>query len=110
MAERIARGQIWQYSFRHPDKRRPVLVISRPEVIDLLHTVIVAPITTTIHGAPSEVIVGMDEGLRHDSAINLDHVQTVEKSRLTRFVGTVGTQKMHAVCRALAVATGCESY
>ena len=104
------RGQIWQYSFGRPDKRRPVLVISRSEVIGLLHTVMVAPITTTIHGAPSEVIVGVEEGLKQDSAINLDHVQTVEKAQLTRFVGTISVQKMHAVCHALAIATGCEPY
>ena len=108
MAERLGRGQIWQYSFKRPDKRRPVLVLSRPEVIDLLHTVMVAPITSTIHGVPSEVVVGLDEGLKIDSAINLDHVQTVEKSRLNRFIGTVGHQKMRAICRALAIAVGCD--
>ena len=68
----------------------------------------VAPITSTMHGAPSEVIVGIDEGLKKDSAINLDHVQTVDKSKLTRFVGTVGPPKMKAVCRALATAAGCD--
>jgi len=85
MAERIARGQIWQFAFSHPDKRRPVLVISRDEVISLIHTVMVAPITTAIRGAPSEVVVGIEEGLKQDSAVNLDHVQTVEKARLKRF-------------------------
>jgi mRNA interferase MazF len=109
VAGRISRGEIWLFSFSKPDKRRPVLVLTRNEVIDLLHTVMVAPITSTIHGAPSEVIVGVDEGLKTDSAINLDHVQTVEKSRLKRFIGTVGVPKMKAVCRALAVATGCDS-
>ena len=109
MAERINRGEIWQYSFSRSDKRRPVLILTRPEVIELLHTVMVAPITSTIHGAPSEVIVGIDEGLKRDSAVNLDHVQTIDKARLSRFVGTVGPQKMNAVCRALAIATGCES-
>ena len=109
MAERIKRGEIWQFDFSRPDKRRPVLVLTRPEVIDLLHTVMVAPITSTIRGAPSEVIVGIDEGLKKDSAVNLDHVQTVEKSRLKRFVGTVGAVKMAAVCRALAVATSCNT-
>jgi len=108
MAGRIRRGEIWQYSFSRPDKRRPVLVISRSEVIDLLHTVMVAPITSTIHGAPSEVIVGIDDGLKNDSAVNLDHVQTVEKAKLMRFVGTVRPQKMTAVCRALSIATGCD--
>jgi mRNA interferase MazF len=109
MAEGIRRGEIWMFDFSRPDKRRPVLVLTRPEVIELLHTVMVAPITSTIRGAPSEVVVGVEEGLRKESAINLDHVQTVEKSRLKRFVGSVGVQKMNAVCRALAVATGCGS-
>ena len=107
MAERIKRGQIWMFTFSRPDKRRPVLVLTRPEVIDLLHTVMVAPITSTVHGAPSEVLVGIEEGLKQDSAINLDHVQTVDKAKLTRFIGTIGNQKMGAVCRALAIATGC---
>jgi mRNA interferase MazF len=84
-----------------------VLVISRQEVIALLDTVMVAPITSTRRGAPSEVPVGPDEGLKHDSAVNLDHVQTVHRSRLIGFTGAVGAAKMRQVCRALAVATGC---
>ena len=107
MAERVKRGEVWYYKFKHPDKSRPVLVLSRQEVIELLHTVMVAPITSTIHGAPSEVIVGIEEGLKHDSAVNLDHVQTVEKGRLSRRLSRIGPEKMQAVCRALAVATGC---
>jgi mRNA interferase MazF len=108
MAERIARGQIWQYEFSRPDKRRPVLVLTRPEVIEMLHTVMVAPITSTIRGAPGEVVIGIDEGLKRESAINLDHIQTVEKSRLTRFVGNVQPSTMKSVCRALSIATGCD--
>ena len=95
------------YAFRAPDKRRPVLVLSRQDVIGLLQTVMVAPITSTVHGAPSEVIVGPAEGLKHESAINLDHVQTVEQARLTRRLGSVSEARMRDVCRALAVATGC---
>jgi len=67
----------------------------------------VAPITSTRRGAPSEVAVGIAEGLKHDSAVNLDHVQTVERSRLVGFVGALGPVQMQRVCRALAVATGC---
>ena len=107
MATRVARGEIWMYLFSAPDKRRPVLVLSRQEVIGLLHTVMVAPITSTIHGAPSEVLVGIEEGLKHHSAINLDHIQTVDKSRLRNYVGSLNEEKMHRVCRALAVAVGC---
>ncbi|HMB51895.1 MAG TPA: type II toxin-antitoxin system PemK/MazF family toxin [Thermoanaerobaculia bacterium] len=107
MARELNRGEIWLYTFKPPDKRRPVLVLTRQQVIPLLNTVMVAPITSSIRGAPSEVLVGIDEGLKGDCAVNLDHVQTVEKRRLHRFVGTLEGRKMGAVCRALAIAAGC---
>jgi mRNA interferase MazF len=107
MAPRVNRGEIWLYTFGSPDKRRPVLVLSRQKAISLLHTVLVAPITSASHSAPSEVQVGVNEGLKHDSVVNLDQVQTVDQKRLHHFVGTVGPGKMTAVCRALLVATGC---
>lgn len=107
MARSVNRGEIWTYRFKAPDKRRPVLILSRQEVIPLLHTVMVAPITSTRRGAPSEVPVGSHEGLKRDSAVNLDHVQTVERARLVAFVGSLDSAQMQQVCRALAVATGC---
>ena len=94
---------------RARDKRRPVLILTRQEVIGLLSTVMVAPITSAIHGAPSEVLVGPDEGLKSASAINLDHVQTVERRQLAHYIGSLSRDKMTAVCRALAIATGCAS-
>lgn len=107
MARRVNRGDIWMYTFRSPDKRRPVLVLSRQSVIPLLRTVMVAPITSTIHGVPSEVHVGQEHGLKRASAVNLDHVQTVERARLHRYVGHLDDDLMGLVCDALAVATGC---
>ena len=107
MTVKPRRGEIWQYRFRAPDKRRPVVVLTRQEVVPLLGTVTVAPITSTIRGLPSEVVVGTEEGLKHDSAVNLDHVQTVEQRLLHSFVGTLSETKMRKVCRALALATGC---
>ena len=107
MAREVSRGDIWLYRFKAPDKRRPVVVLTRQEVIPLLHTVMVAPITSTRRGAPSEVPVGVSEGLKQESAINLDHVQSVERARLTTYVGAVAPAKMRDVCRALAIATGC---
>lgn len=103
------RGEIWLYTFKPPDKRRPVLVLTRQEVIGLLSTVMIAPITSAIRGAPSEVLVGVDEGLKVPSAINLDHVQTVEQRQLSQYVGSLSREKLTAVCRALAIATGCAS-
>ena len=107
LTPRLRRGEIWQYRFKAPGKRRPVLVLTRQEVLPLLHTAMVAPITSTKRGLPSEVSVGVDEGLKHPCTINLDHVQTVEQRFLRDFVGTVSESKMREVCRALALATGC---
>jgi len=109
VARELNRGEIWRYRIAAPDKKRPVLILSRQEVIGLLHTVMVAPITSTVRGAPSEVVVGVREGLKHESAVNLDHVQTIERSRLDGYVGHLGLDKMREVCRALAVATGCDA-
>ncbi len=66
------------------------------------------PFTSTLRGAPSEVSLGVDEGLKHDCAVNLDHVQTVERARLVGYVGSLGPEKMRSVCRALAIAVGCD--
>ncbi len=109
MARGINRGEIWLHTFTAPDKRRPVLVLSRQGVIPLIQTVMVAPITSAIRGIPSEVQVGIDEGLKHPSAVNLDHVQTVEKRKLRHYVGSLSSAKLEDVCRALIVATGCSA-
>ena len=108
MARTVNRGDIWTYRFARPDKCRPVAVLTRQEVIPLLRTVMVAPITSTIRGAPGEVVVGPEHGLRHASAVNLDHVQTVERARLERRIGRLGPEEMREVCRALAIAVGCD--
>jgi mRNA interferase MazF len=108
MDRRVRRGEIWLLAFKPPDKRRPVPVLSRSDVIPLLGTVMVAPITSAIRGAPSEVVVGVAEGLKQRSAINLDHVQTIDQTRLEHYVGAVSTHTMAAVCAALAIATGCD--
>lgn len=108
MASRVNRGEIWLYTFKPPDKRRPVLVLTRDDAIPWLDTVMVAPVTSTIRGAPSEVAVGVDEGLKGASAVNLDHIQTVPKRLLRKFVGSLGPEKMRAVCGALLTAAGCD--
>ncbi len=109
MARGLSRGEIWMFRFQTPDKTRPVLILSRQGVIALLHTVLVAPITTTAHGIRSEVGVGIAEGLKQPSVVNLDHVQTVRKDALTRYVGRLDPAKMRDICRALAIATGCDA-
>lgn len=108
MAERISRGEIWLLDLPRPDKRRPVLVLSRPSLIRLLHTVTVVAITTTLRGSPTEVELGVNEGLKETSCANLCNLFTVPRRELKTFVGTVAPEKMSQVCRALMIACGCD--
>lgn len=109
MARAMKRGDIYLYDFKKPDKTRPVVIISRDDVIPLLSTVMIAPILSTIYGIPSEVVVGIEHGLKNTSAINLDHVQTVDKSRLSNFIAHLDEAVMQQVCEALAKAVNCRS-
>jgi mRNA interferase MazF len=107
MARAIARGDVYLHRFGRPDKRRPVVVISRQDAIDALGEVMVAPVTSTIRGIPSEVALGPEHGLKQACAANLDHVMTVRKEDLRGYVATLGPEPMRRVCEALAIATGC---
>lgn len=89
------------------DKRRPVLVLSRASAIHYLSTVTVAPITTQIRELPSEVLIGIEEGLKSRSVINADHIITIPQSDLHHYVGSLSEERMSAVCRAIAIALGC---
>ncbi len=105
MAE-VNRGEIWQFGFPAPDRRRPVLVLTRQEIIGHLNSVTVAPITTTIRGIPSEVAIGTESGLKTTSAINLDNLASVPKKGLRAFVGTVSPEVFTQVREALLFALG----
>ncbi len=106
MARSVRRGEIWLYQFKQPDKTRPVLILTRNSILPYLHEATVAPITSTIRGIPTEILVGTEEGLKKESAINLDHLQTVASQNLTTFIGTVSNEKMQAVLEALLFALG----
>lgn len=102
------RGEIWNYEFKSPDKKRPVLILTRDEVIPHLHSITIAPITRTIRGVPSEVLIGPQEGLKETSAINLHHVMTVPRSSLRQFAGSLSADKMQEVKEAMLFALGFE--
>lgn len=107
MARGLTRGDIWLYGFSSPNKRRPVLVISRTDALEVMHTALVAGITSTIRGLPTEVELHEKHGMKGPCVVNLDHVFTLPKSDLRRYVTTLDDGTMRAVCRALAIATGC---
>lgn len=100
------RGEVRWFTFARPDKRRPVLVLTRNSVIGVLSRVTVAPITTTIRGIPTEVVIGEDEGLRQPSAVNLDNIQTVPRNDIGQFIGALSPARMRQVEAAIAFALG----
>lgn len=105
MAE-VGRGEIWQFAFPRPDRKRPVLVLTRADMIGRLGSVTVAPLTTTIRGVPSEVVVGADVGLKQASAVNLHNLATVPRAGLRSYVGVVPPEVMEQVRDALLFALG----
>jgi len=108
MARRsIERGDLWLYRFPTPDKRRPVVVLTRNEAIPFLDLLLVAPITSTVRDIPSEVPLGIQHGLKAPSVANLDHVQVARKAGFERWIGRLDAVMMRRLCAALAVATGC---
>ena len=82
------------------DKLRPVLVLTREEVRAVRRLVTVAPITSTVRGLSSEVIVGQRNGLDHESAVNLDSITTVPREVLVRPVGALLEDQEHDLTRA----------
>ena len=102
------RGEVWLADIAG-DKVRPVVVMTRTAVIRHLHSVVAAPVTSTVRSMPSEVPVGLAEGLLHDSVANFDNIQLVPRRWLIRRIGSLGDAKLGAACGALAHATGCAS-
>lgn len=100
----MKRGEIRWYQFPSPDKKRPVLILTRNSVMDLLHNVTVAPITSTIRDIPSEVVLSIDDGVPKDCAINFDNVKTISKSRVGALITTLSTQKLAEVREAIMFA------
>ena len=100
----MKRGEVRWYKFNPPDKKRPVLVLTRDSIIDYLGDITVAPITTRIRDIPSEVVLTLEEGMPQRCAVNCDHLQTVQKSRMGTVVTSLSRSKMQEVSQALAFA------
>lgn len=109
MAGKIARGDVRLYRFAPPDKSRPVVVLTRDSAIQYLSTVTVAPVTSTIRGVPSEVLLDEDDGMKAPCAVNLHNAVTIAQDRLGRRVARLSTFRMGEICRALRFAAGCDS-
>ncbi len=103
MAE-LRRGEVRWYEFRLPDKKRPVVILTRSSALTFLGEVTVAPITSTIRDIPSEVALTANDGLNRDCAVNLDHVQTISKGKIGALIATLSEERMLQVRDAISFA------
>jgi mRNA interferase MazF len=100
----MRRGEVRWYKFSHPDKRRPVLILTRDSALDFLDEVTIAPVTGTVRDIPSEVALSEADGMPRTCAVNLDHIQTVSKGKIGALITTLSTDRMAQVRQALRFA------
>lgn len=100
-------GDIYWYRFRVPDKRRPVLILTRTSAIPLLTGITVAPLTTTIRDIPSEVLLTPeDDGVPESCVVNTDTIQTIQKDNLESFIVRLSPMRMSEVLDAIRFSLG----
>jgi mRNA interferase MazF len=100
----MRRGEIRWYKFTSPDKKRPVLILTRNSILEYLGEVTIAPVTSTLRNIPSEVFLSKSDGMKRDCAINLDHIQTVSKGKIGSLITPLSVEKLVQVRRAIAFA------
>lgn len=100
------RGEVW-WADVPGDKVRPVVVLTRERFIARLHSVLVAPVTTTVRGIPTELELTEEDGLPHRCAASFDNVFTLRQDRLQRRMSELGPARLEALCQAYRFAAGC---
>ncbi len=104
MARLIKRGEVRWYRFGTPDKRRPVVILTRDSAIEYLAELTVAPVTSTIRDIPTEVVLSRQDAVPRDCAVNCDHIQTVAKGKIGSAITTLTADRMEQVRQAVAFA------
>ena len=100
----MKRGEVRWYKFAHPDKKRPVLILTRDSILEYLGEVTVAPVTSTVREIPSEVALSKQDGMMRTCAVNCDHLQTIAKGKIGSRVTTLSKDKMSRVTKAIGFA------
>jgi mRNA interferase MazF len=100
----MKRGEIRWYRFHPPDKRRPVVILTRDSVIEYLGEITVAPITSTMRDIPTQVMLSERDGMPRACAVNCDHIQTVAKGKIGPAITTLPADRMEEVRQAIAFA------
>ena len=97
----MKRGEIRWYKFARPDKKRPILILSRDSILEYLGEVTIAPVTSTVRNIPSEVFLPKQDGMPRDCAINCDHTQTVAKDKIGALITALSAEQMKEVRKAV---------
>ena len=106
----MRRGDVCWYTFRAPDKRRPVLILTRNSAIGFLSGITVAPITSTVRDIPTEVLLTpQEDNVQVVCAVNLDNIQTVQKAGLGSLITALSPARMQDAERALCFALGMDN-
>ena len=103
----MRRGEIRWCTLRKPEKVRPVVILTRSSAIPLLKSVSVAPLTSTMRGGPSQVLLSPDDdGVEHACVVNLDNMQTIEKSEIGALMTTLSPARIREIEESLCFALG----
>ena len=109
----MRRGELYRVAKPHsrdPKRFRVFVIVSRQALIDSrFSTIICAPVYSTRHGLATQVDVGLNEGLRHDSSVHCDELVSLLKSQLTQCIGSLDATKLMCLDDALMVALGCSA-
>jgi mRNA interferase MazF len=97
----MKRGEVRWYKFGSPDKKRPVVILTRNSILEYLGEVTIVPITSTIRDIPSEVLLSREDGMLKDCAINCDHIQTVAKDKIGSLITVLSREKLFQVRGAI---------
>jgi len=98
-------GEVWWAEAE--DKRRPVLIVTRSEAIPVLRRLVVAPVTRTVRGIPTEIALGSDEGMPLECVASFDNLQPVNRRLLTQRIGALAAERRSEVCGALDALADC---
>jgi len=102
----VKHGEVWWYEPPH-EKTRPALILTRDELIEDIFDLIAVPTTTTIRGTPTEIQIGIRDGMPVDCVLVLANTFSAEKIYFTKYITTLDSVRMSEVCRMLAYATSC---
>lgn len=100
----MEQGEVRWYKFQAPDKKRPVVILTRNSILEYLSEVTIAPVTSTIREIPSEVFLAKQDGMSKDCVINCDHIQTVSKTKIGSLLATLSNPKKEELRRAICFA------